>query len=111
MCPCLLRSVTELPRPPARFPVCSSYKPRPSSFFARPCCWPHPFASLPPVSLPQVYAASVMFGYFIRRVDTRFQLEKQLGTLPLSQEDAVARLERMFAAVRWAGEFGSWRGS
>lgn len=49
--------------------------------------------------MAQVYAASVMFGYFIRRVDTRFQLEKQLGTLPLSQEDAVARLERMFAAA------------
>jgi hypothetical protein len=49
---------------------------------------------------PQVYAASVMFGYFLRRVDKRFQLEKALGTLPVSQEDAVARLERLFAAVR-----------
>ncbi|EFJ50713.1 hypothetical protein VOLCADRAFT_88515 [Volvox carteri f. nagariensis] len=46
-----------------------------------------------------VYAASVMFGYFLRRVDQRFRLEKALGTLPLSKEDAVARLERLFAAA------------
>ncbi|GIL70147.1 hypothetical protein Vretimale_3398 [Volvox reticuliferus] len=49
--------------------------------------------------MAQVYAASVMFGYFLRRVDQRFQLEKALGTLPLSKEDAVARLERLFAAA------------
>ncbi|KAL4420096.1 hypothetical protein ABPG77_000577 [Micractinium sp. CCAP 211/92] len=45
----------------------------------------------------QVYAASIMFGYFLRRVDKRFQLAKQLGVLPDSREDAVARLERLFA--------------
>ncbi|KAL4444366.1 hypothetical protein ABPG75_012103 [Micractinium tetrahymenae] len=45
----------------------------------------------------QVYAASIMFGYFLRRVDKRFQLAKQLGMLPDSREDAVARLERLFA--------------
>ncbi|KAG2445949.1 hypothetical protein HXX76_000552 [Chlamydomonas incerta] len=49
--------------------------------------------------MAQVYAASVMFGYFLRRVDERFQLEKAAGTLPLSKEDAVARLERLFAAA------------
>ena len=38
-----------------------------------------------------------MFGYFLRRVDKRFQLERSLGTLPLSKDDAVARLEKMFA--------------
>ncbi|KXZ55990.1 hypothetical protein GPECTOR_2g1542 [Gonium pectorale] len=47
----------------------------------------------------KVYAASVMFGYFLRRVDSRFQLEKALGTLPVSKEDAVARLERLFASA------------
>lgn len=45
----------------------------------------------------QVYAASIMFGYFLRRVDSRFQLARQVGMVPESPEDAVARLERLFA--------------
>ena len=49
--------------------------------------------------LPQVYAASIMFGYFVRRVDKRFQLERSLGMLPQNQEEAVARLERLFSQV------------
>ena len=40
-----------------------------------------------------------MFGYFIRRVDKRFQLERQLGLQDDQQADAVARLERMFNAA------------
>jgi hypothetical protein len=47
----------------------------------------------------QVYAASIMFGYFLRRVDSRYQLSKQLGVLPESREDAVERLEKLFASV------------
>lgn len=47
----------------------------------------------------QVYAASVMFGYFLRRVDKRFQLTKSLGMLPENREDTVARLERLFLQV------------
>jgi hypothetical protein len=31
--------------------------------------------------MAQVYAASVMFGYFLRRVDKRFQLERATGVL------------------------------
>lgn len=38
-----------------------------------------------------------MFGYFIRRVDKRFQLEKSIGSL-LDQE-SVNRLERLFNAA------------
>lgn len=49
--------------------------------------------------LAQVYAASIMFGYFVRRVDKRFQLERSLGMLPQNQEEAVARLERLFSQV------------
>jgi hypothetical protein len=48
----------------------------------------------------QVYAASIMFGYFLRRVDRRFQLESALGVLKEGDhEEAVARLERLFAQV------------
>ncbi len=45
----------------------------------------------------QVYAASLMFGYFLRRVDKRFQLEKAMGTLAELPEDAVNRLNRLLA--------------
>jgi hypothetical protein len=45
----------------------------------------------------QVYAASIMFGYFLRRVDARFRLAKSLGVLPEEPAAAVARLERLFA--------------
>ena len=48
----------------------------------------------------QVYAASVMFGYFLRRVDNRFQLEKTLGTLGAlgqSQEESARALEELFS--------------
>ncbi|XP_019167379.1 PREDICTED: UV-B-induced protein At3g17800, chloroplastic-like isoform X2 [Ipomoea nil] len=38
----------------------------------------------------QVYAASVMYGYFLKRVDQRFQLEKNMKVLPqgLDKEDS-----------------------
>ena len=52
----------------------------------------------------QVYAASVLFGYFLRKVDARFQLERSARTLP---GDAVARLEALFAAAAEADEAGS----
>uniref|UniRef100_A0ACD5XB95 Uncharacterized protein n=1 Tax=Avena sativa TaxID=4498 RepID=A0ACD5XB95_AVESA len=35
----------------------------------------------------QVYAASVMYGYFLKRVDQRFQLEKSMKSLPWGSED------------------------
>ena len=54
------------------------------------------------VQAAQVYAASIMFGYFVRRVDKRFQLERQLGLLQDQQADAVARLERLFNAAATA---------
>ena len=40
-----------------------------------------------------------MFGYFVRRVDKRFQLERGLGLLDQGDSDAVSRLERLFAQV------------
>lgn len=35
----------------------------------------------------QVYAASIMYGYFLKRVDQRFQLEKSMKTLPWGTDD------------------------
>lgn len=52
------------------------------------------------LQMVQVYAASVMFGYFLRRVDKRFQLARTLDMLPESKEDSVQRLERLFSLVR-----------
>ncbi|KAL8139744.1 hypothetical protein V2J09_005765 [Rumex salicifolius] len=34
----------------------------------------------------QVYAASIMYGYFLKRVDQRFQLEKTMKTLPQGRD-------------------------
>ncbi|KAG7020067.1 UV-B-induced protein, chloroplastic [Cucurbita argyrosperma subsp. argyrosperma] len=45
------------------------------------------FASVAQISklrVGQVYAASVMYGYFLKRVDERFQLEKTVKVLPAS---------------------------
>jgi hypothetical protein len=67
-------------------------------------------AALPPtvtmkmskLQMLQVYAASVMFGYFLRRADKRFQLAKSLDMLPPEKGDdnPVSRLERLFSMVR-----------
>lgn len=35
----------------------------------------------------KLYAASIMYGYFLRRVDQRFQLERSMKTLPASMEE------------------------
>ncbi|XP_068662601.1 UV-B-induced protein At3g17800, chloroplastic-like [Aristolochia californica] len=37
----------------------------------------------------QVYAASVMYGYFLKRVDQRFQLEKTMRTLPYVSDEGI----------------------
>ncbi|KAL9259671.1 UV-B-induced protein, chloroplastic-like protein [Drosera capensis] len=34
------------------------------------------------IKLGKLYAASIIYGYFIRRVDQRYQLEKSMNTLP-----------------------------
>ncbi|KAK4489215.1 hypothetical protein RD792_005010 [Penstemon davidsonii] len=34
------------------------------------------------IKLGKLYAASVMYGYFLRRVDERYQLERSMNTLP-----------------------------
>jgi len=52
----------------------------------------------------QVYAASVMFGYFLRAVDARFQLERQFGTLGRTPEESVKALEALFNSAADADE-------
>lgn len=41
-------------------------------------------AQISKLRVGQVYAASVMYGYFLKRVDQRFQLEKTMKILPSS---------------------------
>lgn len=45
-----------------------------------------------------MYVTSIMFGYFLRRVDNRFQLERSAGIFDGedAKEEAVNRLERLF---------------
>ena len=48
----------------------------------------------------QIYAASVMFGYFLRGVDKRFQLERAMGLISdVDMTDAASRLEKLFQEV------------
>lgn len=46
-------------------------------------------AQISKLRVGQVYAASVMYGYFLRRVDQRFQLEKTMKVLPQGSDDDV----------------------
>jgi hypothetical protein len=41
----------------------------------------HTIAHISKLRVGQVYAASIMYGYFLRRVDQRFQLEKNMKSL------------------------------
>lgn len=47
----------------------------------------------------QMYVTSIMFGYFVRRVDSRFQLERSAGIFndANAKEEAVNKLERLFS--------------
>ena len=44
----------------------------------------------------QMYAASIMFGYFLRRADRRFSLDRAAGTLPMNPLESAAALEALF---------------
>lgn len=47
-------------------------------------------AQISKLRVGQVYAASVMFGYFLMRVDQRFQLEKAMKILPEASDDKIS---------------------
>ncbi|KAL0921524.1 hypothetical protein M5K25_008604 [Dendrobium thyrsiflorum] len=44
-------------------------------------------ASISKLRVGQVYAASILYGYFLKRVDQRFQLDKYMKTLPWGSEE------------------------
>ncbi|XP_010271178.1 PREDICTED: UV-B-induced protein At3g17800, chloroplastic-like [Nelumbo nucifera] len=44
-------------------------------------------AQISKLRVGQVYAASVMYGYFLKRVDQRFQLEKTMKILPYASDE------------------------
>lgn len=45
------------------------------------------------IKLGKLYAASIMYGYFLRRVDQRFQLERTMKTLPEGFDEDKVRYE------------------
>lgn len=45
------------------------------------------------IKLGKLYAASLMYGYFLRRVDQRYQLERTMNTLPKGFDEDRARYE------------------
>lgn len=49
-------------------------------------------AQISKLRVGQVYAASVMYGYFLKRVDQRFQLEKRMKVLPQSVDNGEAQV-------------------
>ncbi|KAK9120494.1 hypothetical protein Syun_018111 [Stephania yunnanensis] len=54
------------------------------------------------LKLGKLYAASIMYGYFLRRVDQRFQLERTMNMLPSeSNEDSVTYKEPSSERQLW----------
>ncbi|KAK2385701.1 UV-B-induced protein, chloroplastic [Trifolium repens] len=48
-------------------------------------------AQISKLRVGQVYAASVMYGYFLKRIDQRFQLEKSMKLLPNAPDESSVR--------------------
>ncbi|KAH7576471.1 hypothetical protein ACOSP7_003210 [Xanthoceras sorbifolium] len=52
------------------------------------------------IKLGKLYAASIMYGYFLRRVDQRFQLERSMKTLPEGFNEDQRRSEDLVSPNR-----------
>ncbi|KAE8678346.1 purple acid phosphatase 17-like [Hibiscus syriacus] len=73
-------------------------------------------AQISKLRVGQVYAASVMYGYFLRRVDQRFQLEKSMKILPNASDGEESSIEQTvgddtrpsYQAVSSHPEVSSW---
>lgn len=61
---------------------------------------PSSVAQISKLRVGQVYAASVMYGYFLKRVDRRFQLEKTMKILPNAVNEGDTNTEH---AMGWVG--------
>ncbi|XP_010549034.1 PREDICTED: UV-B-induced protein At3g17800, chloroplastic isoform X2 [Tarenaya hassleriana] len=55
---------------------------------------PSSVAQISKLRVGQVYAASVMYGYFLKRVDQRFQLEKTMKILPGGSDEGEGSIEQ-----------------
>lgn len=65
-------------------------------------------AEISKLRVGQVYAASIMYGYFLKRVDQRFQLEKAMKTLPEGR--TVEEPEKEAKKASSHPEDASWAG-
>uniref|UniRef100_A0A804P8I7 UV-B-induced protein chloroplastic n=1 Tax=Zea mays TaxID=4577 RepID=A0A804P8I7_MAIZE len=73
-------------------------------------------AAISKLRVGQVYAASVMYGYFLKRVDQRFQLEKTMKSLPWGSEEEDGALYQVMTTDSMPSaqsssshpEMGSW---
>lgn len=62
-------------------------------------------AQISKLRVGQVYAASVMYGYFLKRVDQRFQLEKTMKILPGGSDGDELNVQRTMGEETRAGAF------
>ncbi|KHG07714.1 Ribosomal L11 methyltransferase [Gossypium arboreum] len=63
-------------------------------------------AQISKIRVGQVYAASVMYGYFLKRVDERFQLEKTMKILPNGSDSEGSSIEKAIREdIRPAGDY------
>ncbi|KAJ4865825.1 hypothetical protein Rs2_47639 [Raphanus sativus] len=73
-------------------------------------------AQISKLRVGQVYAASIMYGYFLKRVDQRFQLEKTMKLLPSGGGDGESKTsveqpqDGTYQAVSSHPEVGSFAG-
>ncbi|XP_076889654.1 UV-B-induced protein At3g17800, chloroplastic-like isoform X2 [Bidens hawaiensis] len=65
-------------------------------------------AEISKLRVGQVYAASVMYGYFLKRVDQRFQLEKTTKILPEGISDVQQRVSEDDQVPPTHPEVTSW---
>lgn len=65
-------------------------------------------AQISKLRVGQVYAASVMYGYFLKRVDQRFQLEKTMKVLPNASDVEESGVQRAVGDVTPTGADGSY---
>ncbi|KAJ4823617.1 hypothetical protein Tsubulata_044269 [Turnera subulata] len=67
-------------------------------------------AQISKLRVGQVYAASVMYGYFLKRVDQRFQLEKSMKSLPNSLDERDSNIgQAVEQDMRPSGPGGSFQ--